>query len=80
MPDPDTALEPSPQTLQESIRDRRDDLVRHVHELENIVRAKLDFKARARRAAERFLAAFRARPIPYVLVGSVVVMLLLRRR
>ncbi len=94
MPDSDTNDKPSPQKLQKlqtSIRDHRRDLVASVGELERIVRAKLDVKARLRHAAqrgaariealfERTLERVRARPVPYLVIGGALLVMLFRRR
>jgi hypothetical protein len=90
---PDTAANdtPDPAALERSIRQRRRALVEHVHELERVVRAKLDVRTRLRRAgergmlrateiAERMVEQVRARPVPYLVMGGVLLVMLFRRR
>jgi hypothetical protein len=82
---------PDVHELERSISARRSDLLSHVHELERVVRAKLDVKSRLRNASERgieraenlfahVVTRIREQPVPYIVLGGVILMLLFRRR
>jgi hypothetical protein len=79
--------EPDPAALERNIRRRRRDLVNHIDELERVVRAKLDVKERVRRGSERvalraeraldrFVQRVREKPLPYLVAGAAIVLLL----
>jgi len=82
---------PDPRALERSIRRRRHELIEHLNQLERVVRAKLDVRARLRRSGER--AALRAgslleqlvervreRPLPFLVAGGLVFWMLFRPR
>jgi ABC-type histidine transport system ATPase subunit len=89
--DKDKEPTPDPARLERSIRRRRRELISHMNELERVVRAKLDVRTRlrhgAREAAERaryalehVMVRVRERPLPYLVLGGVMVWMLFGRR
>jgi hypothetical protein len=78
-------------SIHASIREHRRDLIASLGELEALVRAKLDVRMRLRHAAERGMIRAgqmlervvdraRARPVPFIVLGGMLVVLLFRRR
>jgi hypothetical protein len=80
-----------PEALERAVRERRAHLLADVHELERVVRAKLDVKQRLRAGkhralvrveslTERLVRDVRTRPMPYLLAGGALLLLLFRPR
>jgi hypothetical protein len=80
-----------PEALERAVRERRAHLLADVRELERVVRAKLDVKKRLRErkdralvrvesVAERLVRDVRARPVPYLIAGAALLLVLFRPR
>jgi hypothetical protein len=79
-PQADEAHPPGVDELEELVRERRREQVAHVHEHEQVVRAKLDPPRRAWHRLEAMVERVKEQPLPFLLAGGALLWLLFHRR